>query len=166
MGNNSSKDPTNDNSYYRPKNQQQLCLQAARDGNVEYIRNHCITPTTSVIVGAIHWPEWSCNCVIMAAMNERLNVLHFFGSKQILWSSCDSYGGNALHYACAYNKNRECIEYLLNRMNEKCKNRLNKYNKTPLDRLIVENHACVNKNSIISYMRDKGCKRACEMNMR
>lgn len=164
MGNNSSKDPTNENSYYRPNNQHQKYLKAAREGDVESL-SKCIAPTTSVLVGAIYWPKWSCNCVIMAAMNEQYNVLQFFGKQKILWSSCDSYGGNALHYACAYNKHRECIEYLLDKMNKSCKNKLNKYNKTPLDRLIVENHACVNKNSIISYMRDKGCKRACEMNM-
>ena len=165
MGNNTSQDPTNENSY-RPRTPQQLCLQAAREGNVEYLKKHCITPTTSVLVGAIHWPNWSCNCVIMAAMNERLGVLHFFETKKILWSFCDSYGGNALHYACAYNKHRECIEYLLDKMNESCKNKLNMYDRTPLDRLINENHTCVNKKSIEAMMRQRGCKRACEMNMR
>ena len=143
MGNNTSQDPTNENSYYRPRTPQQLCLQAAREGNVEYLKKHCITPTTSVVVGAIYWPKWSCNCVIMAAMNERLEVLQFFETKKILWSSRDSYGGNALHYACAYNKYRECIEYLLERMNKSCKNKLNMYNRTPLDRLIIENHAFI-----------------------
>ena len=164
MGNNTSQDPTNENSYYRPTNQYQKYLKAAREGNVESLSN-CIAPTTTVMVGAIYWPEWSCNCVIMAAMNEHLNVLHFFGTKQILWSSCDSYGGNALHYACAYNKYGQCIKYLLDKMGENCKNKLNMYNRTPLDRLINENHACVNKKSIETPMRQRGCKRACEMNM-
>ena len=50
-------------------------------------------------------------------------------------------------------------------LNEKCKNKLNEYNKTPLDRLIIENHTCVNKKSIETMMRDKGCQRASEMNM-